>query len=116
MKTYKDVYKFPLRKDDSISWVYDNNNNFVFQFEISNEGAIKDLMDILLNKRKSVKPKMFYHERGYIYYRGTVPATPVILIRGWGNLTGIGAMNLKPEEAEIIQDTFAEYLTKTLNK
>jgi len=41
---------------------------------------------------------------------------PCILIRGWGNLTGTGAHNLKEEEAANIQDTFAEYIVEQLNR
>ena len=36
----------------------------------------------------------------------------LILIRGWGNLTGAGAHNLSVEEAANIQDTFADFIVE----
>lgn len=35
IKTYKDIYKFPLHTDKYSSWVWDSADNFVFQFEFS---------------------------------------------------------------------------------
>lgn len=41
---------------------------------------------------------------------------PVMRIRGWGYLTGLGAhaLGLSPEDAAKIQDGFAEYIVKSL--
>lgn len=41
---------------------------------------------------------------------------PVMRIRGWGYLTGLGAhaLGLSPEDAAKIQDEFAEYIVKSL--
>jgi hypothetical protein len=41
--------------------------------------------------------------------------TPLILIRGWGNLTGCGAYNLDGEYAGKIQDTLEEYIIEKLS-
>lgn len=38
-----------------------------------------------------------------------------IIIRGWGHLTGCGALNLPVEEAARIQDDFANYIISKLN-
>lgn len=40
---------------------------------------------------------------------------PVLLIRGWGRLTGVGGLNLSDEDAISLQDQFAEWIVKTLN-
>lgn len=37
-------------------------------------------------------------------------------IRGWGHLTGCGALNLPPEEAIEIQDDFGEWIVKKLKQ
>ena len=39
-----------------------------------------------------------------LYFKTT--AKPFILIRDWGNLTGVGAHNLPAEKAAQIQDDF----------
>ena len=36
------------------------------------------------------------------------------MIRGWGNLTGVGAYNLNGDYATKIQDTLAEYIIEKL--
>jgi hypothetical protein len=40
----------------------------------------------------------------------------IFCVRGWGNLTGIGGHNLKPEKAAKIQDTLIEYIFKILTQ
>ena len=114
MKTYKEVYQFPLRLAKYGSWVYDEKSNFVFQFEIKNKEKRQLLLDVINGEKKLYNPDaVFHHEDGYIL---TDKSVEVILIRGWGNLTGIGAMNLSGEEAANIQDTFAEFIVEQLNK
>lgn len=121
MKTFEDVYKFPLLFDSvegNNSWVYDSDNNFVFQWEfdvIKNKDFIANVMGAFNDTYKAQSKNMFYHENGEIFIRTNVPARHVITIRGWGNLTGTGGMNLPQDEAANIQDTFAEHLIKKLN-
>ena len=114
MKTYKEVYQFPLRLAKYDSWVYDEKSNFVFQFEIINKEKRQLLLDVINGEKKlNNSDAVFHHKDGYIL---TDKGVEVILIRGWGNLTGIGAMNLSGEEAANIQDTFAEFIVEQLNK
>lgn len=55
----------------------------------------------------------FKHNEGYVFDNNQ---SKVILIGGWGNLTGCGAHNLKLEVAANIQDTFADFIVERLNK
>jgi len=41
---------------------------------------------------------------------------PFILIRGWGNLTGIGGYNFDSEKASKIQDDFRDWIIYKLTK
>jgi hypothetical protein len=111
MKTYKDVYQLPL--ENRHDWIYDQNNNFVFQFMIDDEKTEQKILDII-NGKENFKnlDLIFKHEQGQILDKSGLP---IILIRGWGNLTGIGAKNLSVEEASNIQDTFADFIVKRLN-
>lgn len=114
MKSYKDVYQLPLRQDKYSSWVYDNKGNFVFQFEINNKQNRSDLLDTINGNKYLTNPDLvFKHDKGLIVDNNN---TTIILIRGWGNLTGSGAMNLSAEEAANIQDTFAEFIVSKLNQ
>lgn len=115
LKTYKDVYKFPLHLDSYCSWAWDSDDNFVFQFETKDRDFRLKVIETLNGNYSPENKNMFYHKEGYIYIKTQVPHIPVILIRGWGNLTGTGAMNLPLEEAENIQDTFAEFIVDKLN-
>jgi len=117
MKTYKDIYKFPLRLGKYSSWVYDDADNFVFQFEEENEPAQKLILNVLNGSQTLTnKDLVFKHEQGQIIVDENGIIKPIILIRGWGNLTGIGGHNLPSEEAANIQDTFAEFIVEQLNK
>lgn len=113
MKNHTDIYRFPLTKDNIIDYVYDADRNFVFQFTIDDENAQRLMMDAI-NGNSCLKNNdlSFMHKDGEILANGNA----VILIRGWGNLTGIGAHNLSPQEASNIQDTFAEFIVEQLNK
>lgn len=114
MKNWKDIYKLPLVLDDIIRWVWDSNDNFVFQFTTDDEETTKNIIDLLNNKSDiSIIGNKFYHINGSVYDNQD---NQIILIRGWGNLTGTGSHNLKEEEAANIQDTFAEYIVNTLNE
>jgi hypothetical protein len=123
MKTYKDIYKLPLSLHES-GRSYDDINNFVFQFkcpEKNNKGENiwGKIIDAINGETKLKNNKMkFFHNDGTIYCCSdeNKDSSEVILIRGWGNLTGAGAHNLSPEEAANIQDTFAEFIVEQLNK
>lgn len=114
LKTYKDVYQFPLEDSMDIGYITDQKNNFVFQFTFYNEEKRQLYLDVINGLNSFNNPELvFRHEDGYILGNDNKPR---ILIRGWGNLTGAGAMNLSGEEASNIQDTFAEYLVEQLNR
>lgn len=111
---YKDIYKFPLkfRFNNEHSIVYDSNNNFVFQFLLS----YTKLNTAILNTINSIEKPTIKHNIKYNRMDGKIYLndTPVILIRGWGNLTGIGGHNLNSKDASEVQNTFAEFIVKQL--
>ena len=64
----------------------------------------KELIRILNgNSKKRVKHKVKY-DKGMISINGV----NIMRIRGWGHLTGCGALNLSEKEAAKIQDDFRE--------
>jgi len=58
----------------------------------------------------------FISENNIEWHKQDNDETEAILIRGWGGLTGIGGLNLSTLEAAHVQDTFAEYIVKQLNR
>lgn len=112
---WKDIYKLPLHRAKYGSWVYDTESNFVFEFEEFKSDTDRNIVIDILNGTEITKPKHTYfynQEDQYIYQKETMK--PVILIRGWGNLTGTGAHNLDADIAAKIQDTFAEWIVSNL--
>ena len=127
MKTFKDIYKFPLKTPNRGGWVYDQKGNFVFEFEtkFDEKGNFaqgwKEFEQKVINRLNSLTSSVnitnvnFVHENGQIYLMKDNKKTHIITIRGWGNLTGIGGHNLSAGEASTIQDTFAEFVVEKLN-
>lgn len=109
MKNWKDVYELPLKKDFPPSWIYDSKGNFVFQFISFDENLQDKVLQVINGERKvSGKTSEFIYEKGFIQAKDT--GAKLILIRGWGGLTGSGGLNLSGEEASNIQNTFAEFI------
>lgn len=111
MKTYKDVYRFPLR-NSQIGRVKDADNQFVFQFQFHELLLQNNIIAIINGTEKPKSQRKFIHKDGIIEEMGK----EYILIRGWGNLTGTGGHNLPLEEAANVQDTFAEFIVNQLNQ
>lgn len=113
MRNWKDIYALPLNLESGIDWVFDAGGNFVFQFLASfkQPDQKKKIMYILNEKAESETKSIITHKDGYIL----ADNTKIILIRGWGNLTGPGGHNLSEEEAANVQDTFAEYIVERLS-
>lgn len=108
--SFRDLYKFPFHQAKYGSWVYDANSNFIFQFEFNNEDTGKKAIDILNGDLLDYKKQDVTSDCGEIFINGE----SFILIRGWGNLTGVGAYNLDGEYAAKIQDTLADFIVERL--
>lgn len=127
MKTFKDIYEFPLHVTGT--WIYDNKSQFVAQFErqYDNKGnhdklwmqfekKILNCLNGLGEHPITIDSKFVYDKNNqHIYLDDGENKIYVITIRGWGNLTGIGGNNLSADEAANIQDTFAEFIINKLN-
>lgn len=110
--TFRNLYEFPFHQAKYDSWVYDKNSNFIFQFEFRNEETRQKVIDILNGDLLEYKRQDVKSEGGMIY----INDKPFILIRGWGNLTSVGAYNLNGDHAAKIQDTLEQYIIEKLSK
>lgn len=113
-------YKQPFHQAKYGSWVYDALSNFVFQFfsEFDEKGdyakGCKELQETVINSINSKEHKPIAElnlslredDPNFILNNGK----PFILIRGWGNLTDVGAHNFPAEKAAQIQDDFRDWL------
>jgi hypothetical protein len=120
MEEFKKYYKFPLKMwKDFYNKVFTDDYNMAFDWLLPYGEKYNDLKEKLLNKINGEEVdinKTFYHKEGIVYAKGEVIDIKVALIRGWGMLTGVGGYNLPQEKAAEIQDAFAEYCVKTLNR
>lgn len=73
----------------------------------------QDIVDLVNETKKGkIEGEVVYNvEQGTIEVDGKV----LLLVRGWGHLTGGGGLNLKPEQAKVIQDDFANYIVQKLS-
>lgn len=124
MKTYKDTHKFPLRLCDGSHFIFDANNHHVAQFEPQfdingnfQDGYcefIKDCIDKINGKEINIEVQFELKYDGIFILN---QEEPIIIIRGWGYLTGTGGgLGLSQTMAASIQDEFAEFVLTILNK
>ena len=85
----------------------------MFDFDSCPYEIKREVIDILNDKTdKKITAKMEIIN-GYQIY---VNDNPFITIRGWGHLTGIGALHLDHDVAMKIQDDFALWIVNKLKK
>ena len=77
----------------------------------------QQLIDVIngINSDRKFKHK-FYRDGIHIYSKAPELDSPILRIRGWGYLTGIGGCHLDHETATQIQDAFGDYIVEQLNK
>ena len=118
--TFKEAYKFPLRSDPYGSYVWTADNELAFQFMnkvISDKPVTvpKHVQQQIVDQINGTEEYKL-HDLGYnnkecmITHKGK----DMILIRGWGHLTGSGCLRLSEDEACRIQDEFARFIIDQL--
>jgi hypothetical protein len=116
--TFKEVYKFPLKVDEYcpiITWTADKQRAFDWCVDVSSEKQ-QELIDMINRTKQHQFKHKFYREGIEIYSDNPIFKGPILRIRGWGYLTGIGGLHLPQEEAIKIQDEFGDYIVEQLNK
>jgi hypothetical protein len=111
-------YNRPFKENKYSGWVHDAKGNFVFEFvgDFDEKGNYSEGYEDLkkqiifslnaLDKEPIQDLKLELKNAIEIFKDNKL----FILIRGWGNLTGIGAHNFSGEKAEKIQDDFVNWL------
>lgn len=113
---FKEVYQLPLKIDEwSKIYIKSNNNVITFNqlvgYRDSDFVYLQKLLDIINgDTNEVVKDAEYIVDEGHI----RVDGEPVFLLRGWGHLTGVGALNLDSKTAAKIQDDFAEWVVNKL--
>ena len=128
---FKDIYKLPLKQEEAASFMVmtaDNQRAFDFEWpawdtyekEEAIPAKVQQQIIAKLNGDASIiiEPLFnFSYNDGKIWAFSSIAKKKkhIMLIRGWGHLTGIGGLHLKDEDAAKIQDDFGQYIVETLN-
>lgn len=111
--SFTDVYTFPF-KNIHTSWVYDSQDNFIFEFCTDSKQTREKFLSILNNTVTDYNRHDARYVDGFIELKHLDEWVRFILIRGWGSLTSNGGYNLSGEYASKIQDSLAEYIIDKL--
>ena len=117
---WQEYYKLPLKVDeycDIITWTADGQRAFDWLIKATLEQK-QQLVDVIngTNSDKRFK-NQFYREGIHIYSKASeLKEVPILRIRGWGYLTGVGGHHLDRDVAIQIQDAFGDYIVEQLNK
>lgn len=111
---WRNVYQLPLKYNEYCPfWVWSNNNVHAIDILRNLEdNDYKKLVRVLNREEKFNKSHDFCISDDTIFCDNK----PLLRVRGWGHLTGIGALNLPVLEAIKIQNDFLNYLLEVLKK
>ena len=116
---WQDCYKLPLAVDQYcpiITWTADRQRAFDWCVDVSLEKQ-QELIDKINDTKQHQFKYKFYRDSIGIYSENPkFNGEPILIIRGWGYLTGIGGLHLSEEEAIKIQNDFGDYIVEQLNK
>lgn len=125
---FSKYYKFPLKMwEGTTGKVFTDDNNMAFDWLLPYGKQYNGIKQRLLDRINgydytpwSVKKTFYENDNGHIVCRveegeNTGNEIKVLLVRGWGMLTGVGGYNLDPSIASQIQDDFTEFILKQLN-
>ena len=116
---FNDVWELPFNGDPAelAVYVWDSNNNVCFNF-LGGGYELYTRIIALLNGEEAKPFKMVESKSDYISVSEIEndPTTllPVLMVRGWGYLTGCGALHLPAEEAKRIQMELVDHAVKKL--
>ena len=109
---FDEIYKPPFHEVSDF-WVYTKDKVRCFDWiAIIHTPTRKELIRILNGSSKKRAKQEVKYDKGIVSINGF----NIMRIRGWGHLTGCGALNLPPEEAAKSQDDFGEWIVKKLKQ
>ena len=114
--TWEQVWELPLHCDKYSLYAWSKNGTMAITLEHENDYKQDEALLKSIVNRINGGPLLdsaghwsnntcdFFLDGKYIF-----------CVRGWGHLTGCGAMNLHPKDAERIQDEFIAFVLNRLN-
>jgi hypothetical protein len=109
-------FKLPLKCDDYgvYVWTYDKRVAMDWMEDIRDydKARIVDQINQPVDYEWEYEALFEYDGNCHILY----DTHPLLRVRGWGMLTGVGGYNLSPKDAARIEDDFAIFIVGQLNK
>lgn len=124
---FKQYYKFPLKGMEGLLKVFTDDNQMAFDWLLPYGETFEGVKQRLLDRINgydytpwSVKKTFYLNDNGHIVARleegeQVGKEMKILVVRGWGMLTGVGGYHLPAEEAVKIQDAFTNHILKCLN-
>lgn len=125
---FSKYYKFPLKMwEGTTGKVFTDDNNMAFDWLLPYGKQYNGIKQRLLDRINgydytpwTTKKTFYENDNGHIVCRveegeNTGNEIKILLVRGWGMLTGVGGYNLDPSVASQIQDDFTKFILKQLN-
>lgn len=115
--TFNDAWIGPFHYD-GWGYIYDSENTMVFTFECPDDEEELKMHQEFANKMVNVLNGLEVEPINCIEIQDGVDLYKdgklIGCFRGWGHLTGTGAMSLSSETAKRLQDSFIEYVMNKL--
>lgn len=106
---WRQFYQSPFYTNEIGVYLFTKTRNIACTFLTNNVFFRKNIIEVLNGEKKGIFEASYQDQRIYIN------STPVLRVRGWGWLTGIGAYNLPLEKAIKVQDSFGRWCADTLS-
>lgn len=111
--TFKEIYQTPFRTcNDGMYAISNNGTKALTGFSIEAQAHVERIVR-LLNGEAATK-----YDKNDVIVQDTKLCVcgHIIIVRGWGRLTGIGGYNIPHDEAAKIQDDFINWIVETITK
>ena len=125
---FSKYYKFPLKMwEGTTGKVFTDDNNMAFDWLLPYGEEYNGIKQRFLDRINGydytpwgTKKTFYKNDNGHIVCKieegeNAGKEIKVLLVRGWGMLTGVGGYHLPVEEASKIQDEFTAHILKCLN-
>ena len=122
IKTFKDAWTLPFKKDPEgyCAYIWDSKGHMCFNFGVE-DLELYDRVIKLLNGEDAKPFEKVYCINGHnilvsndFDHKVCGKVVPLLYVRGWGFLTGGGALDLDAETATRLQNELIEYSIKKL--
>lgn len=112
--SWRNVWQLPLHKSKHCDWVWSANDVpalTYFREDWECTEVVEEIVQIVNGERETSFLPEWTADGCEVRFQGKY----AFLVRGWGHLTGCGALNLPAELAAKIQDGFVKYIIDRLN-